>query len=154
MDNKSKDPLKQIIQALTDELCLISAEQTKYFQIFPKDAMIGFRLDEKKPKELAEGYYVFIAFTAGSISRMENTLSRLTEIMIDADKAFQFERITLCDEMLTQYGEFKKSVSGYAELNERLIIKNEISASEMLKYLSELGHKLNYFKEYLKTITF
>lgn len=153
MNNKQIDPLIEIKKLLSEELTQISLEQTKYFQAFPKNSLIGFVTDEKSAKKLAEEYYKFIAFTAASISQMEDALSALPSIMLNADKSFQFDRITICDEMLTQYGEFKKAVSHFAELNERLIIKKQISASEMLKYLSELGHKLSYFDEYLKDLS-
>lgn len=146
------DSLSIILNTLNCELQKVSKANTLYFKAFPNDATIGFNKGNTEDKKLATAYYTYIATVAEAVSVMETALSKIPDIMISADRDARYEIITLCDTLLSRYGELKKSISSFAESNEKLITENNISANKMLGYLSELGHKLNYFEEYLRAI--
>ena len=149
---EQNDSLNIILNTIGGELQKISTASTVYFKAFPSDATIGFNKDSSIDKKLATAYYTFIAAVADKIAAMETSLSSIPEIMIAADRDACYETISLCDELLNRYGELKKNISNFAESNEKLITENRISVTEMLRYLSELGYKINYFEEYLRSI--
>ena len=80
---------------------------------------------------------------------MESALSGLSQIILYADKNDLRDSVMFCDEILTQYGEFKKSVSLFTSQNELLLSKDDTTPSEMIKILSEFGYKLKYFNSFL-----
>lgn len=149
----NNDPLKNIMRSMIEDLNKISFAASLYSKEFPNESNIIFSTDGQDDKKLATAYYKFISVIANSASNMETSLSDIPKIMTAADRNIQFERIALCDQLLSIYGEFKQSIACFAQSNERLITENKISAAVMLRYLSEFGYKLNYFNEFLKEHT-
>ena len=149
---EQNDSLYIMLNTVSKEIQKISQTGTLYFKSFPNDAAIGFNKDASNDKKLATAYYTYISAVADSISVIETSLSSIPEIMIVADRNACYEIISLCDELLNRYGELKKNISTFAENNEKMITENRISSTEMLRHLSELGYKINYFEEYLRSI--
>lgn len=147
---QNTDSLVRIIKQLTSELTTILTEHSAYGESFPKGSVLGFSdANDTDKKELAKKYYLYASALAGAVSRMEDTISGISAVIIDADKKHLYARILFCDKLLLSYGELKKAISSFAAQNERIISKDSLSISEMLRIHSELGYKLSYFRDFL-----
>lgn len=144
------DPLSDIFLEIFNEMKSISEQRDVYSKKISNHSVISFSVKKEDKKVLAMAYYQYASLLVASVSRMETLLSKLPNIIVEADKRNDREQIVLCDELLTRYGEFKKSISTFAEQNERLFSKDHILSSEMLTPLSEFNYKLSYFESYLK----
>ena len=141
--------LRAIISELTAEVQKISESHNGYSKILSGNSSL-FSAGNKDKKELAKDYYRFASLLAATVSDMEGSLSALPEIILDADRHGEQDRIILCDALLTRYGEFKKAISLFMSQNEKLLTNERISPSDMRSPLSEFGYKLNYFEAFLK----
>ena len=149
MDNKN-DNLKIIICTLTNELKAISDEYAVYSKRLPTQTGFGFSAKASGKKELALAYYQYASNLAASVSKMETALSGLSQIILDADRNGSTDIVLLCDSILTRYGEFKKAISHFSTHNEQLLSGENVSPTDMIRLLSELGYKLNYFNSFLQ----
>ena len=110
------------------------------------------KLEEKNRavlEKLAKKYYEYASHLADSVTRMENILSGISVIIMDADKKQQYNLILLCDQILTSYGNIKTAISNFATQNEHLIAMDTLSVSDMIKLHAELSYKFSYFKNFL-----
>ena len=150
MQNDTKnDKLKIIISELTEESQKISERHSLYSKDLSQNKRALFFADGKNKKELAKSYYLYASLLAEVVSDMERSLSTLPDVILDADKNGQQDRVILCDTLLTGYGEFKKAISLFISQNERLLAGNNATLSEMRNLLSEFGYKLSCFKNFL-----
>lgn len=148
-DNKNNQ-LKIIISTLINELKIVSNEYTVYSKKLPLQTGFSFCAKNFNKKDLALAFYQYASHLATSVSKMESALSGLSQIILYADKNDLRDSVMFCDEILTQYGEFKKSVSLFTSQNELLLSKDDTTPSEMIKILSEFGYKLKYFNSFLQ----
>ena len=151
MNNNLKNiSLLSILCGLEKELQGIYQGHSKYYKDIQNGANIGFFSEGDNKKELARAYYEYASLLATSVSKMEVLLSVLPSVIIEADRNDRKDRVLLCDKLMTSYGEFKSSVSLFATQNERILVKDSVSRSEMIRLHSELGYKLSYFERFLK----
>lgn len=149
-ENFKNDPLSSMLCGLEKELQGIYRGHSKYYKDIQNGANIGFFSDGDDKKELARAYYEYASLLATSVSNMEALLAELPSVIIEADRNDRKDRILLCDELITSYGEFKSSISMFATQNERILAKDSTSRSEMIRLQSELGYKLSFFECFLK----
>ena len=141
---------EEIIDKLSSELTVMLNEHTAYGKGFSKVSGLEFSsTSNDERKEFAKRYYKYASHLAGSLTIMENILSGISAIIIDADKNQQYNRILLCDEILSSYGNLKTAISSFATQNEHLIAMDTLSVSDMIKLHAELSYKFSYFKNFL-----
>ncbi len=152
MKQDHREELKHIAHSTKQELNKLQMYGKEYLNSFPEEVRNGLVFSETDGKKLTEAYYLFISSLSASLSNIDAAFSHMPSVMIEADRCFDTDGMSICNGLLCTYGEFRESVNSFANKNERDILSKSLSPSNMLRYFSELNYKANIFIKYLSEL--
>ena len=149
--NKFFDSIKEILDKNIVELNKIKINHEKFKGLFPDNIKNGLIIFSKNTKEITAGYFYFSASLSPLLFKIEQNLSALPSIMLQADKEQQSNTVILCDKILTDYNGFKRSTCDFLEKCEIIISRNEYdqSLSELYALLVKYEQKIKNYSDEL-----
>ncbi len=153
MINSYQEKLRQVIHITKEELTKIQKSGAAYSLSFPEDVRAGLACFNVDSKKLSTECFIFLSSTSRSLLKIDSEFLKISSIISDADKNIDIECINTCDTLLKTYDDFRKSINSFIQKNDKEIASKKISASRMLGYFSELTYKINYFLQYLNSLS-
>jgi len=149
MNNFSK--IKNICGIINTELNSIEFEGDNFGKCFSQGISGENFSFTSSSKAVVKGYYYYISAIASSLNRIEEELSNIPSIILEADKVNSTESIILCDNILKEYEKFKSNINDYIKKCERLISDSHGTPSDikMNSYFCDLTYKIDFFHKYV-----
>lgn len=148
-----ENQIGDIINAVKNELYTINAKQKIYSDAFPVNIKRGIASFNTDKKDVKASYYLFAASLTESVLKIENSLSPLSSVMQEADKLFLMNTVILCDSVLSNYADFRKSVSCFMTDSENALASQNASIAYAFNILNEFNRKTKLYLENLNSIS-